>query len=241
MLVVDPHPLEAVDLLDLVHQVFLHRLDSLDLEDVVRVDRALGQPVAGVDVVPLLDVHVLALGDQVLARLARVPDHDQLLHASGHAAELNAPVDLADGRGVLRLPRLEAAHAGQTARDVAGLRDLAPDLDDRLAGRDLVAVADEKPRSGRKRIARDPAVPLADDVDVRMEHLLAVVDDDHEPEARVLVDLVADGDLLLDVHEPHDPRLLGQDRRGTSHSKSWSPGFTSISSRTWSVAPYGGE
>src|SRR6185436_12276428 len=214
VLVVDPHALESVDLLDLVHQVFLHRLDYLDLEDVVRVDRSLGEAVAGVDVVPLLDVHVLALGDQVLARLARVPDHDQLLHASGHAAELHAPVDLADGRGVLRLARFEElGHAGQTARDVAGLRDLAADLDQRLAGRDLVAVAHEEPRPGRERIARDPAVPLADDVDVRMEHLLAVVDDDHEPEARVLVDLVADGNLLLDIDESHDARLLGENRR----------------------------
>ena len=46
VLVVDAHALQAVDLLDLVDQVLLHRLDALDAQDVVRVDRALGEAVA---------------------------------------------------------------------------------------------------------------------------------------------------------------------------------------------------
>jgi len=45
---------------------------------------------------------------------------------------------------------------------------------------------------------------------VRLQHLLAIVHDDHEAEPRVLVDLVADGDLLLDVHEADRSGLLGQ-------------------------------
>ena len=45
MLVVDLHALDAVHFLDFIHQVFLHRAHTLDPQDVVRVDRAVGQAV----------------------------------------------------------------------------------------------------------------------------------------------------------------------------------------------------
>ena len=60
----------------------------LILQDVVRVDRALGQPVARAHLAALLHVEVRALRDQVLLRLAVLAaDHD-LAHAAGDAAEL---------------------------------------------------------------------------------------------------------------------------------------------------------
>src|SRR6185312_10590507 len=124
------------------------------------------QTVAGVDVVALLDVEVLPLRDQVFLLLPGVRGDDELLHTAAHAAELHAPVDFRNGRGVLRLPCFkQLAHARQTARDIARLRDLAPDLDHRLAGGDLLPVAHQEARSGRERIARHTPIVLADDID----------------------------------------------------------------------------
>ena len=60
--------LQAVDLLDFVHQPGRELLLALHAQDVVRVGRAVLQRLAGAHVVARLHLDVLALGDQVLAR-----------------------------------------------------------------------------------------------------------------------------------------------------------------------------
>ena len=73
VLVVDLHALEAVDLLHLVHQYLASSFSPLMREDVVRVRRAVHQRLAGAHPIALVHADVLALRDQVLARLADVP------------------------------------------------------------------------------------------------------------------------------------------------------------------------
>ena len=77
VLVVDAHALEAVDLLHLVDQVLGERLLAEDGEDVVRVRAAVHERLAGLHVVALVHADVLALGDQVLARLADLGRDDR--------------------------------------------------------------------------------------------------------------------------------------------------------------------
>ena len=57
VLVVDVHALVAVDLLDFLDQVELHGLRALDAQDVLRVQRAVGELLAGVNVLAGLDAH----------------------------------------------------------------------------------------------------------------------------------------------------------------------------------------
>ena len=155
VLVVDAHALESVDLLDLVDQVLRQRPLAEHLEDVVRVRRTVHQRLAGADAVAFADRQVLALRDQVLARLADLGDHEHLALALGVLAEVHDAVDLADDRVVLRLARLEQlGDARQTAGDVLGLRGLARDLRDDVAGLDVVAVVDEDVRADRQEVPR---------------------------------------------------------------------------------------
>ena len=149
VLVVDLHALESVDLLHLVHQVARQLLLAEHLEDVVRVGRAVHQRLAGLHAVARVHADVLALGDQVLLGQVRallavhLGGDDQLALALGVLAERHHAVDLRDDRVILRLARLEElGHAGQTARDVLGLRGLARHLGDDFARADLVAVVD---------------------------------------------------------------------------------------------------
>src|SRR3990167_1459320 len=107
VLVVDAHALEAVDLLDLAHQVLRGRALAEDLEDVVRVRRTIHQRLARADAVAFADGQVLALRDQVLARIADLGNHEHLALALGVLAEVHGAVDLADDRVILRLARLE--------------------------------------------------------------------------------------------------------------------------------------
>ena len=69
VLVVDADALQAVNLLDFVHEPGRELLLALHAKDVVRVRRAVLQRVAGAHAVARLHLDVLALGDQVLARL----------------------------------------------------------------------------------------------------------------------------------------------------------------------------
>ena len=54
MLVVDLYRLQAVDILNLVDEVFLNLVDALDPQDIMRVDRALGEAFTGDDAVALV-------------------------------------------------------------------------------------------------------------------------------------------------------------------------------------------
>ena len=69
VLVVDGDALQAVNLLDFVHEVSRELLLALHAQDVVRVGGAVHQRLAGANAIARLDLDVLALGDQVLARL----------------------------------------------------------------------------------------------------------------------------------------------------------------------------
>ena len=94
MLVVDLHALQAVDLLDLVHQVLGGSFSPL----IFRMSCGLDEPsisgVAGAHAVALVHADVLALGDQVLARLALVRRDDDLALAAESSPKLHRAVDL---------------------------------------------------------------------------------------------------------------------------------------------------
>ena len=61
--------LEAIDLLDLVDQIRRQLLDAFDGQNVVRCRIALDDVVALLDDVAVLQVDVLALGNEILPRL----------------------------------------------------------------------------------------------------------------------------------------------------------------------------
>src|SRR5205085_2479045 len=107
VLVVDVDALQTVDLLNLVHEVALQRLDTLHGEDVVRVERAVHERLARADGVALLDVDVDAARDRVLAGLAVLRDDRDLALTLRDAAELDRAVDLRHHGRLLRLAGLE--------------------------------------------------------------------------------------------------------------------------------------
>ena len=212
VLVVDAHTLDSVDLLDLIDQVLLHLVDALDPKDVVRVDRPLGEAISRLHLVAILHVDVPAVRNEVLLRVGLVLDRD-LLHAARALAQLDHAVDFGNDRLVLRLPRLEELrHAGQTAGDVTSLRGLAADLRHHVADLDLLAVTHLEARPGRKGVGPEHGFVRVDHLDVRLKHLLAILDDDRHALLRRLVDLVTQGDALLDVDEANDALLACDDR-----------------------------
>ena len=156
VLVVDLHALEAVDLLHFVQEVLLYGPRALDPQNVVRIDRSLGEAVTGAHAVALVHAQVLAGRHLVQLRLLRLVDDDRAVHglrrlhedltlAALDLAEPDDAVDLRDRRRILRTARLEQlGDSRQTARDVARLVRLATDLRDRLTGEDVLTVVDDE-------------------------------------------------------------------------------------------------
>ena len=84
-------------------------------------DGALSELLAGADLVAVLDLDVLAAGDQVFTLLTRLSLDRDLLAAADAVAILHDAGDLADDGGILGLAAFEQlGDARQAARDVAG-------------------------------------------------------------------------------------------------------------------------
>ena len=66
VLVVDVDPLQAVDFLDLVDEIFLEFAHAANLEDLLRDDESVGELLALHDAIAALDDQVLGERDEVL-------------------------------------------------------------------------------------------------------------------------------------------------------------------------------
>src|SRR5580693_8785311 len=197
VLVVDRDALQPVDVLDLVDEVAGKLLDALDRQDVVRRRVAFDDIVALLDELGVLQMDVLALGDQILPGLlilaGRLDGDAPLVLVV--AAEPHGAGNLGDHRRFLRPPRLEQLrHPRQTAGDVARLGAFGRDTGDDVAGADVHAGIDRDDGvHGQERAGVAAAAELED---------LAVLALDHQRRAQVL--LAAGG-----ARAPIDDHALG--------------------------------
>src|SRR5262249_10368265 len=123
VLVVDVHALETVDLLDFVDEVGLQRLLAEDVQDIVRVRRAVQKRHAGPDTLTLRPVHVHAARQGVLPRLGPrlVGNDDDLPLPLDDAAVLDDAIDFADDGRLAWFARFEQFDdARETSGDVLG-------------------------------------------------------------------------------------------------------------------------
>ena len=126
MLVVDVNALHPVDALHLFDQVVLHSLRALDLENIARVNRTLGQHVAGLHDAARLHAQSRTIGDQVADLVAGVfiIHHDVAVFFNLLKPDLAR--NFTDDRERFGLPGLkQLLDARQTLRDVLRRRDTA--------------------------------------------------------------------------------------------------------------------
>src|SRR5229473_6004793 len=218
MLVVDLHTLQPVHLLHFVQEVLLHRPRALDPQDVVRVDWTLGEAVTGAHAVALVHAQVLAGRHLVQLRLPLLGVDVDLALAALDLAESHGAIHLGNRGRILGPPGLEQlSHARQAARDVTRLVCLARHLREHQAGVHLLAVLDGELRPlGNDEVAQPLLflTLLLDDLDVRVQLLLPVLDDHPLAPPGELVQLLAHRLVFDDVHEPHHTPHVRHDRVG---------------------------
>ncbi len=163
MLVVDRHALVAVDPLDLFDQVHLRLADALDLHELLRVGRTVGDQVAGLDVLTVLDDRTGTEREQRLVLLTGVVDDRDRDALALVLAESQHTGGLGQTGRALRGASLEQLDdARQTAGDVlaghtTGVEgphgQLRTGLTDRLGGDDADGLAEFDRLAGGQRTA----------------------------------------------------------------------------------------
>src|SRR5438270_4848998 len=122
VLVADGHALQPVNFLDLVHQIALQLLLAQHGKNIVRVERAIHQRLAGAHALAFLHVDVNSARHRVLFFRAGIGDDEDLTLSFGDLAELYRAINFADDRGLARLAGLKQFdYTRQTAGDVFGL------------------------------------------------------------------------------------------------------------------------
>src|SRR5579872_231370 len=136
--VVDVHALQAINLLDGIHQVSLRVLLAENRQQIERIERAIDERLAGMHVLAFLNVDVHAAGDRVfLLGLAVFALDVNLAHALADLAVFDDAINFADDGGILGLASLkELDDARETAGDVLGLGGFARNLGQHVSGLD---------------------------------------------------------------------------------------------------------
>src|SRR5262245_27294064 len=155
VLVVDSNTLQTVNLLYFINQIFGQGLLAQNIEDIVRVRRAVHKSFSSPDTVPFVNADVFTFGNEILSRLTDFRRHDNLPFAFGILAERNHSVDFTDHGKFLRLARLEELrHSGKSSRDIFGLGGFSRYLRQDVARVDRLTILNVDMGTHRQEIAR---------------------------------------------------------------------------------------
>src|SRR5579863_4165010 len=212
VLVVDVDTLQAIDFLDFVDQVSLQFFFAQHGENVVRVERAVHQRLAGLHPLAFLHVDVNAARHLVFLLGAVVVYHEDFALALGHFTELDGAIDFADDGRLVRLAGFEQFdHARQTSRDVLGAGGFARDLRQDVSREDRVAFLHHEVGTRGHQVA---LAGFALDHDRGLALFVGRVSDHVTRQAGDFVDLFVQRHAVLQVLELHCAADFGDNREG---------------------------
>jgi hypothetical protein len=155
--------------LHFVHKVTSESAGSLDSKDVVWVHGTVGENLACLNAITLLNRNVLGLSDQVLTWVTEVRSYHDLTLTTGILSEINNAIDVADNSWILRLTSFkELNHSRKTSSNILGLRCSALSLRDNVTGVNIRVVLNDKSNTYWKVVDAAFAV-LAVNYDTRTE------------------------------------------------------------------------
>ncbi len=141
MLVVDRYALEAVHLLDFVHEVCLAGMFTQNVENIVGILAAVAEQFTGFHHIVVAHKEPPAHGNQMLVFLAEAVGYNNKALVLDVLADGNLARNHREHRGIFGLARLEKLpYPGQASRDVHGLGTLFENLGYGSAGLDNLSI-----------------------------------------------------------------------------------------------------
>ena len=229
MLVVNLHTLQAVHFLHFLHDVARQRLDALQTQDIVRIDRAVDDHFATVHHLTVVDQHMLVLRNQGFAGAAVQISDDQALLALGVLAERHGAGDFRQHAGILGRTGFEQlGHTRQTPSNIAGLGRFLRDTGQHFTHAHFLTVlhrdngadleGDVHRRIGTGQL--DFQAVFVEQFHLRTQHLGggagATFRVNHHQGGQTghIVNLLGHGHAFFDVLEFHAAAVFGNDRTG---------------------------
>ena len=199
VLVVDLYPLQAVNVLDFIHDVLLNRGWAHHVEDVDRRDSSIGKRHTGSDKIIVLNEDVLRERHHVLVNVTTTRFHDDFAVTPLDLSVGNDAVNFRNNRWVGRVTRFKQfRHTRQTPCDVTGLTGHTWNLRQDLSNLRLVPFFNRKVSAHRQRVRLQHLTLLVDDEDCRVLLLVLGLSDDNLTETGLFVQLLAVGHAFLD-------------------------------------------
>ncbi len=228
MFVVDLHPLQPVNVLNLLDQILGEGRHALEAQDVMGVELAVGDDLALLHALALEDVDVAPLGDQLFYRLTLIHGNDEPLFTLGVLAETDGSRCLGKQGLLLGFAGLEqVCHPRQTTGNVAGLARFLWNPRQHVAHADFGVIGNADDGARGQEVARrhlgtgniELLVVLVEQLDqgsqvLAVRRALFGVDDHQGGEPRYFVRLALNGNAVDEVFEPQGSRYLGDDRVG---------------------------
>src|SRR5205085_52129 len=212
VLVVDVHTLQAIDLLDFVHEVFLQTAHAQYTKDIVRVEWSIHQRLAGTNAIAILHVDMRAARDVILALFAVVASDDQFAFALRYWTKRNGAIDFRHDRGLRRTPCFEQLDdARQTTRNVFRLGRFARDLRDDVTRLNFLAVAHHQVGAHRHLISLQHLVSATANFQTRLFLFVGRVFHDHARLTGHFVHFFIERHAFLQVLELNVSSNFGKD------------------------------
>ena len=212
VLVVDLHTLEAIDVLNLIDDVFLNGGGTLDGEDVAGGDGTIGKRRSGTNKVVLLHKDLLGEGHKILLDFAELGGNHDFAVAALDSAHRDFAIDFGNNSGVGRVARLEEfGDTRQTTGDVACRTHHARNLGDDVARFEALSVFDGDVAVDGEVVGAEGLSVFVDDVGSGHEAALLRFDDDAFTQTGGFVFLYAVGDTFLDIFKDDATGRLGDD------------------------------
>ena len=141
VLVIDLHTLQTINILHLIHDIFLNGCRALDGEDVTGSGDTVGQRCAGTHSIVFLHKNLLGQRHKILFLVTGFGSNDNLTVAALHLTHCHFTVDFGNNSRVGRIASLEEfRHTRQTTGDITGTTHSTRNLDQRLTRLDSLAV-----------------------------------------------------------------------------------------------------
>ena len=155
MFIIDANTLQAIDLLNLINNIFCEFLDPEHPQNIVRINRTIDQRLTNSNNVALMNNQIFTLGNQLLNRITDFRSENNPLLAFNHFTQRNYAFDLSNNRNLFRFTGLKKlCNPRQTTSDILSFCGITRFGSNNITGQNLFPLGHHNMNPGRKIVTR---------------------------------------------------------------------------------------